>query len=92
MEALTQLVQHLAATSPHIASLLLVIGSFRLLAKPLFIFLADVAEKTDWNALEKFLQFVEQSKIMRAIFFLFDYIGSIKLPESKRKRAEKAIR
>ena len=92
MEALTQLVEQLVTTNPKVASLLLVIGSFRLVAKPVFICLSSIASKTDWKALERFLEFVEQNKFMKAIFFIFDYLGSIKIPESKKKKEEKAAR
>ena len=89
MEAFTELVQSLAISNPRVSSLLLVIGSFRLLAKPLMLALHQIAERSDWQSLERFLEFVEQSKIMKAVFFLLDYVGSIKIPESRKKKEKR---
>ena len=66
-------------------SLLVVVGSFRIVSKPLMLFLQTVADRNNWAMLEKFLEFVESNKIFRAIFFLLDYVSS-KNSQSQRKR------
>lgn len=75
------LIAQFAAQYPVIASIIFFIGLARLVFKPLFAIARSVTQATPSASDDKFLDEVESSKIYKAISFVLDYVGSIKLPK-----------
>ena len=77
-----------ATTNPHIGTLLMVVGGFRLASKPILLFLHSLAEESEWEALEQRLQQLEKSRVWRVLTFTTNWLASLPL-ESNQKRIEK---
>lgn len=77
------LLESLAGKYGIVVQVLTVIGSLRVVFKPLFSFLRAVAGETKTQKDDLFLDKVEGSKIYSSISWALDFIGSIKLPGSK---------
>ena len=57
-----------------------IVGSLRVALKPLMEGLHKIAEFTYWTEADnKFIEKVESSKIYSTIFFILDWVASIKL-------------
>lgn len=81
MEPIIALIQLLIAKAPWLASVIVVMGTTRLIFKPLFVFLRSVADATPTPKDNELLDQAEKSKVYTAISFLLDWVGSIKLPK-----------
>ena len=77
-----------AATNPHISTLLMVVGGFRLASKPLLLFLHQLAKESEWDGLESKLQQLEKSRIWKGFTFMSSWLASVPL-ESNKRRVEK---
>ena len=83
-----EILLNFAASNPHIGTLLMVVGGFRLASKPLLLFLHQLAKESEWEGLEKRLQQLEISKAWRGLTFITNWLASVPL-ESNRRRIEK---
>jgi len=68
---------------PITASILSVIGAFRVFFKPTLAFIKDIVLKTSSKKDDELLLKVESSKIYKGFVFVIDYLFSIKLPVNK---------
>lgn len=64
---------------PVLASILVVVGMLRLIFKPVFSILRNVANATKSVKDNELLDKVERSKIFKAVLYALDYLGSIKI-------------
>ena len=65
-------------------SILVTVGALRLTIKPLLSVLHSYTEKTPTKVDDEFLTKVENSKVLKIIFYLMDLVASIKIvPKSK---------
>ena len=65
-------------------SILVTVGALRLTIKPLLSVLHSYTEKTPTKVDDEFLAKVENSKVLKVIFYLMDLVASIKIvPKSK---------
>ncbi len=70
----------IVAKFPKLATLLFIVGGLRLTLKPIFSFLHTFFQGwglTSWDQAETNF---ETSKAMKVIYFILDYLGSVKLP------------
>lgn len=73
----------LAIKHPWIASALLLLGTLRLIIKPLMSLIRLVTKSTSTPADDQFLDKVEASWLWTAFLFIVDWLTSIKLPAAK---------
>ena len=66
---------------PYFSAIVMVMGVLRAINKPLFMFIHSIVDATPTDADNKFVDQVEKSQVMKAINFILDYFGSIKLPK-----------
>lgn len=84
MEPVTIVLIGLVQKYPLLMSVIAVMGTLRLINKPLFTFLRTFVSATPGSWDDRLLNEVEQSKAYKVISFILDYLGSIKLPEGRR--------
>lgn len=72
-----------ASKYPIVASILMVIGTLRLIFKPLMPFLHQIVLAIPGDADDKLLDKVEQSAVWKTILWVLDLFASIKLPAQK---------
>lgn len=65
---------------PKLTSVLVIVGALRLTLKPLFSFLHQALPAWGLVAWDQSVTAVEQSKPMKVVYFVLDYLGSIKMP------------
>lgn len=68
---------------PFFASMIVIMGTFRMFFKPLVSMLRAWASATASPKDDALLDKVESSPIYKAIMFIVDYIASVKLPGAK---------
>jgi hypothetical protein len=78
MEMILKFVLDLAAQNPQIAAILIVVGGFRIVMKPLVELAKAIAASTASPHDDKIISDVEASPIYKAILFVLDYAFSIK--------------
>lgn len=66
-----------------VIGLILIIGSLRVVFKPLFALAHAVASITPDKKDDEAIKKIEEHKITKAIAFALDYVASIKLPSKK---------
>lgn len=64
---------------PVILAILAVLGSTRVLLKPLFAFFHAFVQQTETKKDDLFLESVEASKLYKGLLFVLDWLFSIKL-------------
>lgn len=79
MEELTNLVLNLIQSYPKLGTIVAIIGTLRVIFKPLFSFLDVIVAATPSTKDEELLGKVKDSKAFKAFSFLVDYVGSIKI-------------
>lgn len=70
----------LVSNYPKLTTLLVVIGALRLILKPTFTYLHTVLPAMGLVAWDNKVAVIEQSKPIKALYFILDYIGSVKVP------------
>ena len=60
-------------------SILVTVGALRLTVKPLLSLLHSYTEKTITKVDDEFLAKVENSKVLKVIFYVLDWVSSIKI-------------
>lgn len=83
MDQILAFIVALVAQYPAIASVLLAVGALRLINKPLFAILHNVVDLTPSQKDNEILDKVEKSAAYKFFCVVLDYLGSIKLPQSK---------
>jgi hypothetical protein len=82
LEGLKSVLKVYAAALPDsILAILLIIGSLRVLFKPLFALAYAITSITPDTKDDEAVKKIEEHKITKAIAFALDYIASIKLPK-----------
>jgi hypothetical protein len=66
-----------------VIGLILIIGSLRVVFKPLFALAHAIASVTPDTKDDEAIKKIEEHKITKAIAFALDYVASIKLPPKK---------
>ena len=79
MDFLLGLLPNLLKDHPSILAALALIGGLRLIFKPVFALAHAVAEAIPGDKDNKFVDSVEQSKAVKAILFVLDWIASVKV-------------
>lgn len=64
---------------PWVANTLMIIGSLRLVLKPVFSILRTYVDTTSATADNEWLDKVENNSVVKAIFYALDWIASIKI-------------
>ena len=77
MESFAELVQQLAASNPHIAGLLMTIGTARLFMKPI----REIVRLTPTKKDDQILEQIEQSRWWRVASWTLNWLVSIPLPK-----------
>ena len=77
MESFAELVQQLAASNPHIAGLLMTIGTARLFMKPI----REIVRLTPTKKDDQILEQIEQSRWWRALSWTLNWLVSVPLPK-----------
>lgn len=80
-EILLNLLGSFVAQYPWAVMALTVIGTLRVINKPLFSFFRTFVNATDFTWDNAFLDKVEGSKIYKAVSYVLDWTASIKLPK-----------
>lgn len=65
---------------PKLSLIVFLVGGLRLTLKPLFSFLHVILPAWGLVSYDQDITAIEQSKPMKAIYFVLDYLGSIKMP------------
>jgi hypothetical protein len=76
---LSVIIIELVSKYPVLGSIVAVMGSARLILKPLMVFLKEAVLATPSDKDDLVLNKVEASKIYKALVFLLDYLFSLKL-------------
>lgn len=79
-QALAPVIQGLAGKFGIVTQIIMVIGAFRIVFKPLMTLIEAVVKATPTQADDQVLNTVEASLPFKALQFLVDYVASIKLP------------
>ncbi len=79
-------VMWLIAKNPQVASLLVLMGTLRLVMKPVMSALQEVVDLTVTTKDNELLAKVLNSKWYKALSWLLDYVGSVKLPQAPEKK------
>ena len=83
MENIIQFVLQMAVQNPKIAAVILVIGSFRVLMKPIMELLKAYVLITPSKKDDELLDKAEKSQLYKIVMFILDYAFSIKSLEKK---------
>jgi hypothetical protein len=84
LEGLRSILELYAAKLPDwLLSLLLVVGSLRVLFKPLLALAYAVVSITPSEKDDELVKKIENSKVLKALVFVIDWFASIKLPKKK---------
>jgi len=84
LDGLKSVLELYAASLPApLIGALLVIGSLRVLLKPLFALAYAITSVTPDTKDDEAVKKIEEHKITKAVIFALDYIASIKLPKKK---------
>lgn len=75
---MTEFLQYLIDKFPHLLAFLAIVGTLRMINKPLFMALRAIASGTPSPRDDKWLDDVEGSALYKFISFVLDYLGSIK--------------
>jgi hypothetical protein len=82
LNGLKSILELYAASIPApVIAILLIIGSLRVIFKPLFALAYAIASVTEDTKDDEAIKSIEEHKITKAIVFALDYIASIKLPK-----------
>jgi len=73
------LISGLAAKQPTVAAILVVMGSCRIVMKPLLVLVHTIVDQTHSQKDEEILNKVENSKVFKTVLFVLDYLFSIKM-------------
>ncbi len=76
---LTNITQIIEGKSGILAAILVIVGSLRLTLKPLFTVLNTYVNSTPTKVDNDFLEKVENSKILKTIFYVLDLVASVKI-------------
>lgn len=74
----------LVSKYPITATIIGVMGTARLILKPVMTCLHAIAESTETTKDNEFLKKLEEHKVFKAISFILDYAFSIKVPVTKK--------
>ena len=74
-----ELIQELILANPNLASVFVVIGVIRTINKPLFSIIRTIVEATPEKEDDKALDRFERSKTYKAILYMLDWFGSVKI-------------
>ena len=78
-----QMVTDLMGKYPQLAQVLVIVGTLRLVFKPLFTFLHQFVDATPTTRDNEFLSKVEGSKAYKLVAWAMDYFASVKMPGQK---------
>ncbi len=82
------LVLEIIKSCPALANFVLIVGSLRLICKPLFTFIDALVKFTPTEKDDAAWASLKESKSMKSVLWLIDYLASIKLPTSKQKQKD----
>jgi hypothetical protein len=79
MDAIAAFLLGLAQQYPVIASVFLLMGALRFVLKPLFALAHAVVDQTPSTTDNQILDNVEQSTFMKTLYFVLDWLASVKV-------------
>jgi len=75
--------EQLVGQYPIVVSIILVMGSLRVIMKPLMSLLQAIAKETSTPKDNELLAKLLDNKIYKALSFCLDFVASVKLPKKK---------
>lgn len=81
MENVISLLLNFGLQNPQIASILMIIGGFRVFMKPITAFIESVVLATDSKKDDEMLSNIQKNPIYKGFMFALDYLFSIKKPK-----------
>lgn len=66
---------------PMLLQVIIAMGTARMIFKPLMVFIQEVVNVTPSTKDNEFFEAMKANAIYKAIAFMLDYVGSIKLPK-----------
>jgi hypothetical protein len=84
-----EVIQKAIVEYPTVRTIVTAMVIMRLVNKPLFALLHKIVDKTESKKDNEMLEKITGHKAYKVFSFLLDYIGSIKLPQSKKKEEGK---
>lgn len=85
---LTNITQIIEGKSGILASILIIVGTLRLTIKPLLSFLHTFVDSTPTKVDNDFLEKVENSKVLKVIFYLLSLFASVKIVPKNVEKVE----
>ena len=79
MDQISAIILSLVSQYPIVGSILVVVGTLRLVLKPLFAAAHYYVEQTADPEDDKKLQAIEANKAVQGLFFVLDWIASVKI-------------
>ncbi len=71
--------------NPTIAALIVFMGTIRLVMKPIVSAIMQIVDMTETKSDNEFVQKIIESKTYKAVTWVLDYVGSIKVPQAPKK-------
>jgi hypothetical protein len=81
MDLIATLIQFLSVQAPWALQVIVVMGMFRLILKPIMVALKAIVDVTPSPKDNELLAQAEGSKAYAILCFVLDYVASIKLPQ-----------
>lgn len=81
-DMILQFLMWVVAKNPQIAALIVMMGTMRLMMKPIMTALKMIVDATPWELDDQWYAKIVDSKAYKAITWLLDYVGSIKMPQA----------
>lgn len=82
-EIVKNLIETYGAQYPEVVSIIVIIGTFRLVVKPVMVAIEQIVESTPTKKDDEVLENVKSSQAYKWFVFLLDWFTSIKLPKKK---------
>ena len=76
---------------PKLSAIFMVVGILRVFLKPTFSYLHSVLPGVGLTSWDSEVTLIEQSKPIKFIYFILDYLGSVKVPVKADAQAVKAV-
>lgn len=83
-ELIMQFIMWALAKHPAFATLIVMMGTLRLVFKPIMTAINEVVGLTETKVDDEYLKKVLSSKYYKAICWLIDFLASVKLPQAKK--------
>lgn len=86
LEALASFIESYAANAPWLVNLIIIMGTFRLIVKPIVTAIEEIVKATPSRKDDEQLDKIKASPAWYWFFFILDWFTSIKIPSIFRKK------